>query len=184
MRHTLGGRMAETSLLLSKQLAPRLPADLVARPALLARLDAALAGKLTLCVAPAGYGKSTLLAEYARLCAEAGTPATTLDGRNLQPTPDGFVNALRAALNDPGAPDTLPERYVLLVDTYELLAPLDHAPTRSAVEAERAFLARIGGGCQVPIAAYAWLEGATITLSGLIGARDGRVVRGTLAGPV
>lgn len=68
--------------------------------------------------------------------------------------------------------------------TRELLALLDHAPTRSAVEAERAFLARIGGGCQVPIAAYAWLEGATITLSGLIGARDGRVVRGTLAGPV
>jgi LuxR family maltose regulon positive regulatory protein len=56
--------MAETSLLLSKQLAPRLPADLVARPALLARLDAALAGKLTLCVAPAGYGKSTLMAEW------------------------------------------------------------------------------------------------------------------------
>ena len=74
---------------------------------------------------PGGVGKSTLLAEYARLCAEAGTPVTTLDGRNLQPTPDGFVNALRDALNDPGAPDTLPERYVLLVDTYELLAPLE-----------------------------------------------------------
>ncbi len=64
----------------------------------------------------------------------------------------------------------------------ELLAPLDHAPTRRAINAERAFLARIGGGCQVPIAAYAVLEGNTITLHGLIGARDGRTVRSALLG--
>jgi hydroxymethylbilane synthase len=52
-----------------------------------------------------------------------------------------------------------------------------------AATAERAFLARIGGGCQVPIGAYARVGGDTLTLAGLIGARDGRVVRGELAGP-
>ena len=35
-----------------------------------------------------------------------------------------------------------------------LLAPLDHAPTRQAVEAEREFLEGIGGGCSAPVAAY------------------------------
>lgn len=64
-----------------------------------------------------------------------------------------------------------------------LLAPLDDPATRAAVTAERAFLARIGGGCQVPAGAYARHDGATLVLAGMIGARDGRVVRGELAGP-
>jgi hydroxymethylbilane synthase len=68
--------------------------------------------------------------------------------------------------------------------TATLLAPLDDPAARVAATAERAFLARIGGGCQVPIGAYAQLSGATLTLSGLIGARDGRMVRGQLAGSV
>jgi hydroxymethylbilane synthase len=67
--------------------------------------------------------------------------------------------------------------------TAALLAVLDHPAARLAATAERAFLARIGGGCQVPIGAYAQLSGATLMLAGLIGARDGRVVRGDLAGP-
>ena len=67
--------------------------------------------------------------------------------------------------------------------TAELLAVLDDPAAHVAATAERAFLARIGGGCQVPIGAYAQLSGATLTLAGLIGARDGRVVRGELAGP-
>ena len=67
--------------------------------------------------------------------------------------------------------------------TAALLAALDDPAARMAATAERAFLARIGGGCQVPIGAYAQLSGDTLTLAGLIGARDGRVVRGELAGP-
>jgi hydroxymethylbilane synthase len=67
--------------------------------------------------------------------------------------------------------------------TAALLAVLDDPAARVAATAERAFLARIGGGCQVPIGAYAQLSGATLTLAGLIGAHDGRVVRGELAGP-
>ena len=41
--------------------------------------------------------------------------------------------------------------------TRELLAPIDHPPTRSCTDAERRFLERMGGGCQVPMGAYASL---------------------------
>src|SRR5439155_24285079 len=54
-----------------------------------------------------------------------------------------------------------------------LLAPLDDPATRAAVTTERAFLARIGGGCQVPVGAYARLNDDTLLLAGMIGARDG-----------
>lgn len=39
--------------------------------------------------------------------------------------------------------------------TASLLAAIDHAPTRAAVSAERAFLARLGTGCSLPVAAHA-----------------------------
>jgi hydroxymethylbilane synthase len=75
--------------------------------------------------------------------------------------------------------------------TAALLAPLDDPAARVAATAERAFLARIGGGCQVPVGAYARLNtpsgaeyaAGTLTLSGMIGARDGRMVSGELAAP-
>jgi hydroxymethylbilane synthase len=67
--------------------------------------------------------------------------------------------------------------------TATLLAALDDPAARLAATAERAFLARIGGGCQVPIGACARVGGDMLTLAGLIGARDGRLVRGELAGP-
>ncbi|MBI3291264.1 MAG: hydroxymethylbilane synthase [Elusimicrobia bacterium] len=40
------------------------------------------------------------------------------------------------------------------------VGPLDHQPSRLAALAERAFQHRLEGGCQVPLGAYAWLEGA------------------------
>lgn len=49
-----------------------------------------------------------------------------------------------------------------------LLAFLDHAPSKVCVEAERAFLFGLDGGCQVPIAGFATLEGDVVTLSGLV----------------
>ena len=57
----------------------------------------------------------------------------------------------------------------------ELLAPLDHAETRVAVEAERAYLARLEGGCQLPLAAYARLthEGSRLRIDALVGSADG-----------
>lgn len=67
----------------------------------------------------------------------------------------------------------------------DIVAPLDHAPTASAVTAERAFLARLGAGCTAAVAAYATLVGDDeLSLVGLIGAPDGRHVRGMRAGAV
>jgi hydroxymethylbilane synthase len=65
----------------------------------------------------------------------------------------------------------------------EMVAVLDHRETHLAMRAERAFLRRLGGGCQVPIAALARLEQATIHLVGLVAGVDGRaVVRGEARG--
>jgi hydroxymethylbilane synthase len=65
-----------------------------------------------------------------------------------------------------------------------LLVLLDHAVTRRAVQAERAFLARLEGGCQVPIAGHATLDGDRLRMTGLVADLDGRtMVRHTLDGP-
>jgi len=56
----------------------------------------------------------------------------------------------------------------------DLLARFEHRPTRMTVTAERALLHRLEGGCQVPIAAHALLEGDTLTLDGLVASVDGR----------
>lgn len=54
-----------------------------------------------------------------------------------------------------------------------LLAPLNHPPTWLCVRAERAFLATLEGGCQVPIAGHARLHGETLTLLGRVASLDG-----------
>jgi hydroxymethylbilane synthase len=51
---------------------------------------------------------------------------------------------------------------------------LDHAPSRASVNAERAVLASPGGGCQVPIGAYARIQGATLFLIAVVISPDGR----------
>ncbi len=58
----------------------------------------------------------------------------------------------------------------------DLLAAVHHPPTDLAVTAERAFLAVLEGGCQVPMAAHATLDGGRIRLTGLIATLDGRRV--------
>jgi len=64
--------------------------------------------------------------------------------------------------------------------TLELLAALEDATTRKAVTAERAFLSGLGGGCSVPVAAYATVTGDQINLAGLVISEDGqRAVRVT-----
>jgi hydroxymethylbilane synthase len=54
-----------------------------------------------------------------------------------------------------------------------LLAPLIHRPTRLAVTAERAFLAALGGGCAVPVAAYAEVRNRRLVVRGRVTAPDG-----------
>ncbi len=62
---------------------------------------------------------------------------------------------------------------------------LHHARSAAAVVAERAFLRRLEGGCQVPIGAYARIESEALVLDGVIAAVDGKQqVRGQEQGPV
>ena len=71
-------------------------------------------------------------------------------------------------------------------DTFvrELLSRFEHRPTRITVTAERALLHRLEGGCQVPIAAHAALEGDRLTVDGLVASVDGRrVIRHQIQGP-
>lgn len=49
------------------------------------------------------------------------------------------------------------------------VAPLEHAATRAAVTAERAVSRGLGGSCEVPLAAYAELEGDALKLRALVG---------------
>ncbi len=57
--------------------------------------------------------------------------------------------------------------------TQAYLAFLNHAETRSAIECERALLGSLGGGCQVPIGAYAEVHQARLHLRGMVGRPDG-----------
>jgi len=57
-----------------------------------------------------------------------------------------------------------------------LIAPLNHDATSYRVRAERALNRRLAGGCQVPIAGYAELDGDRLHLSALVAGIDGRVV--------
>jgi hydroxymethylbilane synthase len=56
---------------------------------------------------------------------------------------------------------------------HELLAPLQHADTATRATAERAFLARLEGGCQVPMACYSWLRRGALNVRGLVVGVDG-----------
>jgi hydroxymethylbilane synthase len=67
--------------------------------------------------------------------------------------------------------------------TNALVTRLDDPRTRAAVLAERALLRSLGGGCQVPIAAHATVEGGRLSLDGLVATLDGtKVLRESLDG--
>ena len=64
-----------------------------------------------------------------------------------------------------------------------LIAPLACARSSACVLAERAFSRRLEGGCQVPIAAHATLEGGVVSLRGLVASLDGvRMLRARVRG--
>lgn len=58
----------------------------------------------------------------------------------------------------------------------EMLAFINHEDTMTEVSSERAFLRRLDGGCQVPIAAFAKKAGQSLLLQGVVGSIDGRVI--------
>ncbi|GAA5186986.1 hydroxymethylbilane synthase [Ferrimonas gelatinilytica] len=67
----------------------------------------------------------------------------------------------------------------------ELLSVLEHAPTRTRVLAERAMNTALEGGCQVPIGAYAEIEGDSLWLRGMVGDPDGSLLlQDEIRGPV
>ena len=61
-------------------------------------------------------------------------------------------------------------------DIIELVRPLEHAPTRIVLDAERALSAGLGASCRAPIAGHATLAGEELHLRGLAGSADGRQV--------
>jgi hydroxymethylbilane synthase len=68
-------------------------------------------------------------------------------------------------------------------NTREHLRFLDHAATRASVVCERATLNALGGGCQVPIGAYATVHDRVIRLQAVVAAPDGsKVIRLALEG--
>ena len=80
---------------------------------------------------PGGIGKTTLLREFAYVCQETDTPASYVDARNLEPSPDSFMSALWSAMGLDAQDSPFealvarPGRQVMLIDTYETLAPLN-----------------------------------------------------------
>ena len=68
---------------------------------------------------------------------------------------------------------------------FEAAKRLEHAETRAAVTAERAVLASLGGGCQAPMGAHAFIEGDQLFIVALIVSPDGaQMVRKEMQGPV
>lgn len=67
--------------------------------------------------------------------------------------------------------------------TRTLVTPINDATAGVALDAERAVVTRLGGGCQMPIGAYATVEGETMTLAAIVIALDGsRDVRASATG--
>lgn len=90
----------------------------VGRERELASFDAALAGhaptRVLLVHGQGGIGKTTLLTEFRARAALTGRPVVHLDGRDLDPSPEGLAAAA-----------TAPPTAVLLIDGYEQLTPID-----------------------------------------------------------
>lgn len=61
-------------------------------------------------------------------------------------------------------------------ELHALLEPLNHGPTAARVGAERALNRHLNGGCQVPIACFAELQGDQLWLRGLVGQPDGSLL--------
>lgn len=69
-------------------------------------------------------------------------------------------------------------------DLLDGISFLNHPKTATAVKAERAFLLRLEGGCQVPIGGYAIADERNVTLTGLIASVDGgQILKERVNGP-
>jgi hydroxymethylbilane synthase len=90
-----------------------------------------------------------------------------LEFDEMLPAPGQGALAIETRINDP--------------QVERIAEALNHPPTAAAVLAERSFLQRIGGGCNIPAAVYAKLNADSIEIEGLIASPDGkRIVRDSL----
>lgn len=80
---------------------------------------------------PGGIGKTSLLREFSHVAREANVPVVEIDGRSTDPSPDSFLRAICRSLNLPSDTEVVEHlannagRLMILVDTYELLTPID-----------------------------------------------------------
>lgn len=115
----------------------------------------------------------------AMILAYAGLHRLGLDGRVAQLVPESLM------LPAVGQGAVAVELRADDADAMELAAKLDHAATRICTTAERAFLRRLEGGCQVPIGALAKLDGDGVTVEGMVGDLDGgTIMREAISGDV
>ena len=93
--------------------------------------------------------------------------SSSLDHSQMLPAPGQGALAIETRLRDPR------------LDA--ITAALNHRTTALAVFAERTFLQNMGGGCNVPVAAYAHVEQNMIEIEGLVASADGkRIVRDSI----
>jgi len=103
----------------------------------------------------------------------------------------GWDNRI-AELLDPGVICPAVGQGALAVETradggaaFRIAKGLEHPETRIAVTAERALLASLGGGCQVPIGAYATVQAGTVLIRAIVVSPDGsRIIRKQSSGSV
>jgi hydroxymethylbilane synthase len=95
--------------------------------------------------------------------------ATTLDADEMVPAPGQGALAIQARDGD--------------AETLRRVAALEHPPTKAALEAERILMARLGGGCALPLGALATRQGATIHMTAIVATPTGdRILRADVEG--
>jgi len=94
-----------------------------------------------------------------------------IDPEVVMPAVSQGAIAIETRLNDP--------------EVDALMEKVNHTATWNAITAERAFLARLEGGCQVPLGCYSKVEDDQLTLSGFVASVDGKqYIRETISGEV
>src|SRR5262245_20553009 len=133
---------------------------------------------------PGGVGKTTLISEFARVAEEIGRVVVCVDGRNVESSATGFVVALSQAIGAdgidlPAVIDRWPAGAVLLVDSYDLLSPLDDWLRQTFLPQLPAQSLVVIAGRVEPAPVWrtdvAWAALTRITALGNLGAVDSRL---------